>query len=134
MRFPAIFASTAIAIGAAMSPASASAQGVSVSITLGPPQTVVMYEPEHDGPWRTSYLAWTPVTLYVVDGVYYARPVPGSRVVMVYRRGHEYILPPRDEKWVGVDKRFDYRLQPEKWDYEHGKEHEHGHGRGRGRR
>lgn len=118
-------------------PETARAQSVGISINLGVPQTVMVYDEVHDGPWRTAYVDWQPVTLYVVDGVYYERPVRGARVVMVYRHGREYILPPRDREWVGVDRRFDYKHRPGDWDYEHGKRHDHDrdsdHDRGRGR-
>jgi len=59
----------------------APAQQIGLSITLGPPRVVTVYEAEDYGPWRTSYMRWEPVRLYFVDGVYYERPARGARVV-----------------------------------------------------
>jgi hypothetical protein len=138
MRIRHLFAVLALA-ACATAPGSASAQSVGISINLGVPQTVLVYDEVHDGPWRTAYLEWEPVPLYVYEGVYYERPVRGARVVMVYRHGREYILPPRDRAWVGMDRRFDYKRAPQDWDYDHGKRHDEDHdrdhdrGRGRGR-
>jgi hypothetical protein len=132
MRIRHSLALSALAICVALSPAPASAQSVGISINLGPPRVVSVYEPAYYGPWRTSYMDWEPVTLYFVDGVYYERPAPRARTVVVYRRGREYFLPPRETAWVGVDRRFDYRHAPRQWDYDHGKRH--GNGRGHGKR
>jgi hypothetical protein len=126
MRIPAMLALALLA--AVVRPSSVHAQSVGISINFGPPQVVRVYRPEYYGDWRTSYRAWEPATLYFVNGGYYARQVRGARVVVVYRRGREYFLPPRERAWVGYDRRFDYAHAPRQWDYEHGKGH--GHGRG----
>jgi hypothetical protein len=125
-----------LALAAILSGAAAprvTAQSVSISINLGPPQVVALYSEAYYGPWRAHYREWEPVRLYVVNGVYYERPARGARVIVVYRRGHDYFLPPRDAAWVGFDRRFDYAHRPGKWDYDHGKPHGRGRGRGRGR-
>src|SRR5689334_347011 len=121
MRFV-LAAMMALVALASATPKRAEAQ-LSVSLNFGPPQTVLVYDEAYFGPWRTAYVGWEPVRLYVVDGVYYERPVRRARVVMVYRRGHEYFLPPRDVAWVAVDRRFDARYRPVQWDYDHGKRH-----------
>lgn len=131
MRIAIMTAIAALAIGG--SAPRVHAQSVHISIELGPPRVVSLYDADDYGPWRTSYREWEPVTLYVVDGVYYERPTRGARVIMVYRRGHDYFLPPRDARWVGADRRFDYDHRPQNWDYDHGKKHDHGEQRGRGR-
>jgi hypothetical protein len=78
---------------------------------------VMGYSPERAGPWRANYRRWTPVTLYELNGRYYSRTYPGARPVAMYRFQDEYFLPPNDEKWVGVDKRFDYGHRPNKDDW-----------------
>ncbi|HVZ47479.1 MAG TPA: hypothetical protein VG916_01735 [Gemmatimonadaceae bacterium] len=134
MRFSMMSIVAVLAAGAVATTAPrAHAQSVSININLGPPHVVEVYDAAYFGPWRTSYREWEPVTLYVVNGIYYEHPARGARVVVVYRRGHDYFLPPRDAAWVGFDRRFDYKHKPGKWDYDHGRKHDNGRGRGRGR-
>ena len=70
------------------------------------------YLPSRYGDWRRDYRKWKPVTLYWYDGRYYERPWDGAEVVMVYRAGHDYFLPPHEYAWYRYDNRYDYRYQP----------------------
>src|SRR5512135_56346 len=89
-----------------LAPRHAPAQ-LNVSIRLGTPVVVMGYAPDYYGDWEFYYRDWRPVTLFFYDGNYYPRRVRGGRPVMVYRRGGEYFLPPRDEAWQRHgDKRF----------------------------
>ena len=99
--------------------ASAPAQGVGISIglKLGPSRSVVAYSSARDGEWRSSYMQWQPTTMYVVDGRYYEKQSRGSRAVVVYRHNEDYFLPPQDKKWVGADKRYNYKRKPRNEDY-----------------
>jgi hypothetical protein len=83
------------------------------------------------GDWRTSYIGWTPVTIYYFSGSYYSTPVRGGRAIVVYSRDREYFFPPRDRGWVGIDNRFDYSRAPS-W-RDHGRAKQKGNGRRQGR-
>ena len=99
--------------------ANARAQGVGVSIgvQLGTARVVSNYSSERSGDWRTNYKQWEPTTLYVNNGQYYDKESKGSRAVVVYKKDNDYFLPPQDKKWVGVDKRYDYKHKPTNADY-----------------
>lgn len=98
--------------------ARASAQvGVSVGLKLGNERVVAAYSPERYGAWQASYKSWKPTTVYAVNGHYYDKSTKGSRAVVVYRKGSDYFMPPQDEKWVGADKRYNYKRKPVDEDY-----------------
>jgi hypothetical protein len=101
--------------------------GIKIGINLGPERVVANYSSAQYGDWRTSYQQWQPITLYVVNGRYYEHQTRGARTVVVYRRNNDYFLPPQDKKWVGKDKRYDYKHQPRDEDYGRGK----GNGKGK---
>lgn len=103
----------------AVVPAAGSAQRISISFgaRLGPAIELTAYSQERMGDWHNSYRRWTPVTLYDINGRYYRNRVGGARPVIVYTYDHEYFLPPRDQGWRGVDRRYDYRRQPTDADY-----------------
>jgi hypothetical protein len=79
---------------------------------LGAQIGVFGYAADRAGDWRKNYKKWTPVTVYEFNGRYYQNNAPGTRAVQIYRYKDEYFLPPQDDKWVGADKRFDYKRQP----------------------
>jgi hypothetical protein len=91
--------------------------GISIGINLGPSRVVRNYSSARYGDWRTNYRNWQPTTMYVVNGHYYDKETRGSRAVVVYRHNKDYFLPPQDKKWVGADKRYDYKRQPRDEDY-----------------
>lgn len=97
--------------------AAAPAQGVGVTVRLGNERTVVAYSPERHGDWQTSYKSWKPTTVYSVNGHYYDKQTRGARAVAVYHKDNEYFLPPQDSKWVGKDKRYNYKRRPTDEDY-----------------
>jgi hypothetical protein len=97
--------------------ATAPAQGVSIGVKLGTARSVVSYSSTRDGEWRTSYKQWQPKTMYVVNGQYYDKSSRGSRAVVVYQHNNDTFLPPQDKKWVGADKRYNYKRQPKAEDY-----------------
>lgn len=113
-------------------PARAPAQ-VSVSVNLGPEISIFAYSQPHYGDWRTSYRLWTPVTIYDFNGHYYRKSRKGARAVVVYTRNGEYFLPPQDKGWVGFDKRYNYKRQPDDRDRGRAKDKGQDNGRGRGR-
>jgi hypothetical protein len=78
---------------------------------------LLAYSPERAGDWRANVRRWSPITVYESHGRYFSNNVAGSRSVAVYRYHDEYFLPPRDQAWVGFDKRFDYSRQPSTDDY-----------------
>ncbi|HTR79602.1 MAG TPA: hypothetical protein VMH39_15895, partial [Gemmatimonadaceae bacterium] len=84
---------------------------------LGPEIGVFAFAPERYGPWRANYMKWTPVTLYDVNGHYYRTQVRGARPVLVYSFKGEYFFPPQDKAWIGLDRRYDYKLRPVDDDY-----------------
>jgi hypothetical protein len=102
----------------------ASAQ-VSATVRIGDPPprawghevVVAPYVSERYGDWHTSYRKWQPVTLYVMNGRYFARNVRGSRPVMVYRSHNQYFLPPQDKAWERADRRYKYDRRPNDDDY-----------------
>jgi len=103
-----------------MLPARAPAQlnvTVQFGARLGPEIGVYAYDAGRQGDWRTSSSRWTPVTLYDVNGHYYRTAVRGARPVVVYTYNNEYFLPPQDRGWVGSDRRYNYRRQPNQADY-----------------
>jgi hypothetical protein len=108
---------TAVAFICCASIAGAHAQGVGVSVSLGNSHVVAAYNPERHGDWHTSYSNWQPTKLYYYKGQYYDHQAKGARAVSVYRKDDEYFLPPQDKKWVGYDKRFDYKHRPTSADY-----------------
>jgi hypothetical protein len=85
---------------------------VVVNARLGAEIGVLGYSSERAGDWRTNARRWTPVTVYESNGRYYPNNVAGTRPVSMYRYQNEYFLPPTDQAWVGSDRRFDYRHQP----------------------
>ncbi|MGH7532587.1 MAG: hypothetical protein ACREL4_04770 [Gemmatimonadales bacterium] len=103
-----------------MLPATAAqAQGVGISINaqLGPALDISLYSANQFGDWHQSYLNWTPVRVYYLNGHYYRRQVRGARLVVIYSDGHRYFFPPRDRDWNNVDRRYDYRGRPTDDDY-----------------
>ncbi len=95
----------------------AHAQSVGVSLNLGNSHVVASYNPDRHGDWHTAYTNWQPTTLYYYKGQYYDHSAKGARAVSVYRKDDEYFLPPHDKKFVGYDKRFDYKHRPNADDY-----------------
>ena len=83
-----------------------------IDVRLGREVGVLAYSADRAGDWSRNYKRWTPVTLYEVNGRYYPNKGSGARPVSMYRYRDEYFLPPKDEKWVGADKRFDYDHRP----------------------
>ena len=90
---------------------------VNVDARLGGEIGVLAYSAERAGDWRKNFKRWTPVTLYEVNGRYYPRNGAGARPVSMYRYRDEYFLPPKDQAWVGHDKRFDYNNRPNEQDH-----------------
>jgi len=90
---------------------------VAFGTRLGPEIGVFAYSSERLGDWRENYGRWTPSTLYDVNGHYYRAQVRGARPVLVYQYNNEYFLPPQDQRWNGMDRRYNYRLQPTEADY-----------------
>jgi hypothetical protein len=88
---------------------------------LGAEIGVLGYQAERAGDWLTSYKRWTPTMVYEVNGHYYQHSAPGARPVQIYRYRDEYFLPPRDDKWVGHDRRFDYKHAPTDDDHSRGR-------------
>ena len=106
---------------------------VSLTLHLGRPIGLTVYDPGYYGDWHTAYRTWTPVTVYYYDGNYYPRYIRGGRAVQVYRRGSEYFLPPREPAWENRgDRRYNYKRKPNDDDYQHAKPAPQGRGRGRG--
>jgi hypothetical protein len=95
--------------------------GVSVGLNLGNVRTVAAYSSAQHGDWQTSYKQWQPTTLYSVNGQYYDKKSAGSRAVVVYHHNDQYFMPPQDKKWVGKDKRYDYKHKPTSDDYNRSK-------------
>ena len=102
---------------------------VTLSKQLGPEISLFAYSQTAHGDWRTTYKQWTPVTIYDVNGHYYRKSVKGSRAVVVYTRNNEYFLPPQDKAWVGTDKRYDYKKQPDDRDRGRAKSKDEGRGK-----
>jgi hypothetical protein len=103
----------AVSLFAAPSPASAQVNlSVRFGTRLGPDVSVFAYSPERHGDWRANYRTWTPVTLYDVNGRYYRNSVPGARAVAMYSYNGEFFLPPTDEAWVNMDRRYHYDHRP----------------------
>jgi hypothetical protein len=90
---------------------------VTFGTRLGPEIGVFAYSSERQGDWRQNYRRWTPVTLYDVNDHYYRPQVRGARPVLVYQYDNEYFLPPQDQTWNGMDRRYNYRRQPIEADY-----------------
>ena len=78
---------------------------------------VTIYSPQTHGDWRSAYNQWETATLYNLNGRYSLSQVPGARPLMVYRSQNQYFLPPRDQAWDNMDRRYDYRLRPTDDDY-----------------
>ena len=78
---------------------------------------VTVYSPQVQGDWRTDYMRWDPVTVYARDGRYYPTAVPGGRAVVLYRWQGQYFLPPRDQGWNNIDRRYNYTMRPTDEDY-----------------
>jgi len=100
-------------------------------VAPAPELYIYAYSSSMYGAWRTSYLMWTPVTVYYVSGHYYRQPMPRARAVVVYTRGSDFFFPPRERAWRGYDKRFDHSRAPTWSDHRRAKHKEHGRGRGR---
>lgn len=73
------------------------------------------------------------MTICEYDGRYYRRSVRGARAIVVYSRNNEYFLPPPDREWVGKDKRYNYKRQPDDRDRGRARNKNENPGRGRGR-
>src|ERR1043166_7645148 len=86
--------------------------GAVVDARLGQEVGVLGYSAERARDWHANVRHWRPVTLYEVNGRYYSNNGSGARPVAMYRYKDEYFLPPTDQAWVGADKRFDYKHQP----------------------
>ena len=82
-----------------------------------PEISVSAYSSAQHGDWQTNYKHWKPVTLYNVNGHYYQHSVRGARAVQVYQHNGEHFLPPQDQAWVGHDRRYNYKHQPNTDDY-----------------
>jgi hypothetical protein len=119
MRIATLVTIPLLVLGAQIAlPARAPAQvSVRIGARLGPEISLSTYSPDRYGDWRTNYRRWRPVTLYDVNGHYYQHSVRGARAVQVYRRGNEHFLPPQDQAWVGHDRRYNYKHQPNNDDY-----------------
>jgi hypothetical protein len=94
---------------------------ITVTARFGQPQYEVRVSPYSAGAygeWRTSYSNWQPVDLYSADGHYYSHAVPGARQVAVYRSQNQYFLPPRDQEFDNVDRRYNYARRPVDGDYD----------------
>jgi hypothetical protein len=107
-------------------PAPAAAQmqiSVQFGTRLGPEVAVYAYSPERLGDWRANYRQWTPVTLYDINGRYYRNSVRGARPFLVYQYHNEYFLPPQDHGWNGMDRRYNYRRQPNQEDFGRGRQY-----------
>jgi len=96
---------------------------VVVDHRLGDEIAVWAYSPERAGAWRRDYRRWTPVTVYEFHGRYYPNHIAGTRPVEIYRYRNEYFLPPHEAGWVGFDRRYDYKLQPNDADRARGRQH-----------
>ena len=83
-----------------------------VDVRLGSEIGVLSYSADRAGDWRTSDRRWTPTTVYEFNGRYYPNNAAGARPVSIYRYQNEYFMPPRDQAWVGSDKRFNYSNKP----------------------
>lgn len=79
-----------------------------------PPRDIVIYDypPVPYGQWKKHYRDWNRVTLYVLDGRYYERPIRGGRAVIVYRDRDRYFWGPRDGDWG----RWDRWDRNDRWD------------------
>ena len=84
---------------------------------LGHEIGVLGYSQDRAGDWQANFQHWTPVTVYEVKGRYFSHTAPGARAVAIYRYRDEYFLPPHDQAWVGADKRFNNKPQPNNDDY-----------------
>jgi len=117
MRFKSLLA-LAVLGGLTTVPSRASAQiRITFGARLGPEIGISAYSQERMGDWRGSYRRWTPVTLYDINGRYYRNQVRGARPVLVYSYNNEYFLPPQDQGWNGMDRRYNYRRRPTDEDY-----------------
>jgi hypothetical protein len=117
MRISTLVSLSVLAACIPITRAPAQSVGVSIGIHLGPERVVANYSSARSGDWRTNYQQWQPTTLYVVNGRYYDNQTRGARAVVVYRHQNDYFLPPQDKKWVGVDKRYNYKNKPRSADY-----------------
>lgn len=107
-------------IGALALGARPAAAQITVTARIGQPQYEVRVSPYSAsayGDWRTSYANWQPAALYSANGHYYSQPVSGARQVAVYRSQNQYFLPPRDQQFDNVDRRYDYDRRPVDADY-----------------
>ena len=117
MRIATLVTIPLLVLGAQIAmPTRAPAQ-VSVTARLGPEISVSAYSQTRHGDWQTNYRQWKPVTLYNVNGHYYKHSVRGARAVAVYQHNNETFLPPQDKAWVGHDRRYNYKHQPNNDDY-----------------
>ncbi len=81
-----------------------------------PPTRVIVvreYSSRRHGKWKKEAHHWRPVTLWVDNGHYYARPSRGARQVTVYSYRNQYFEAPRDRDW---DR---YRVRYERDDWSH---------------
>ncbi len=89
-----------------------------LGVQFGAPEVrVYAYSQNQDGDWRTDYRRWQPVTLYTLNGRFYARAIQGARAVQVYNYNNQYFLPPRDAGWNNLDRRYQYGHRPQEEDY-----------------
>jgi hypothetical protein len=77
----------------------ARARAVRVVAPIPRPVAVLGYGAAQIGPWQRTWLGWEPVTVYVVNGRFYDRPVPRARPMTVYRYRDRTFFPPRDRAW-----------------------------------
>jgi hypothetical protein len=76
------------------------------------PRIVVVrdYNARNYGQWRKEFRNWRPVTLYVLGGRYYERPMRGARPISVYHYRNQYFFEPRDRDFYRMrDGRYDDR-------------------------
>jgi hypothetical protein len=125
MRITTLFAASLLMSGCLLPMQTSGRVDASVVVAAPSPEVVFFaYSPAMYGEWRVSYMQWTPVTIYYSSGRYYRNHMQGSRSVVVYQRGNDFFMPPRERAWVGVDKRFDQSQRPGRGDHGRAKKHD----------
>ncbi|MDX2262642.1 MAG: hypothetical protein SFU84_13195 [Gemmatimonadales bacterium] len=84
----------------------------------GPRYVVVRdYNARNYGQWKKEFRNWRPVTLYVIGGRYYERPMRGARPISVYHYRNQYFFEPRDRDFYRMrDGRYDDRRYDDRRD------------------
>jgi hypothetical protein len=89
----------------------------------GPRYVVVRdYNARNYGQWKKEFRNWRPVTLYVIGGRYYERPMRGARPISVYHYRNQYFFEPRDRDFYRMrdgrydDRRYDDRRDNDRYD------------------